>query len=567
MKKLYFLVLISCCSTIAPSAQPQLGNPSYHDLINITCPYDASVTVQWPADWLIYQTTNGVWDGPIDSTRCISVEPNGFNPTIDLEQIDPALPLFIRSASIENSWLIPDHIYLSASSVQPNTGSILEIGTDCPGGLCSGLITRINIPAEMPGERSDRTYKAGIDADNSEFYIESCITTERFEEQFLKEYILKFSFNTGDLSGQELRLFFSSFEGTFDEVTPVSELVFPDFSFDGEVYEAALNDVVEGGPWWATNFLVIYTDTTYPSADNPSYVEARPESNMAMPQVLNLYTGPYGNLRFQPFAQVRGGLVEGSDSVRHELNIINEGMDWCLGVIIDLVFNGSTNLIYGGGHLDFGGETACLMFLNGSELQVKPGVDLHYGADGDGLLGLGKGSQVVLGEESRLFINNRVVLWNHEVTPDNQAYIDLQPGNHLEFGPLSRLERVGVQETGILLNVYMNGGTLDDSGLDPEDRQLINRIYPEVAPRFMDNISVFPNPVRTVLQWSYIADAPDVVHWTCYNTLGELVRQGTVSADRGRNVFTTDFPMPAGAYYLTLSTGVGLATLPFIKSN
>lgn len=62
--------------------------------------------------------------------------------------------------------------------------------------------------------------------------------------------------------------------------------------------------------------------------------------------------------------------MEGSDSVRHELNIINDGMDWCLGIIIDLVFNGNTNLIYGGGHLEFEGSTAYLMFLNGAELRL-----------------------------------------------------------------------------------------------------------------------------------------------------------------------------------------------------
>jgi len=194
-------------------------------------------------------------------------------------------------------------------------------------------------------------------------------------------------------------------------------------------------------------------------------------------------------------------------------------------------------------------------------------VDLHYGTDGDGLLGLGKGSKVILGKDSRLFINNRVVLWNHELSPENQAYIDLQPGNHLEFGPMSRLERVGVQETGILLNVYMNGGTLDDSGLSPEDRLLINRIYPEVSPRLLDNVSVFPNPIVDALQWSYIASSSGIVHWTFYNALGQMVGQGSVPAARGRNVFSTATPLTAGIYYLKVESKERQATVPFIKSH
>ncbi|MEQ8706591.1 MAG: T9SS type A sorting domain-containing protein [Phaeodactylibacter sp.] len=563
MKKLHLSVIACLLGALSLHAQTQLSNPFYNSLENLPCPYDASATVQWPVDWAIYQTTDGTWDGPVDSSRCISVTANGFNPTIDLEQIDPEQPLFIRSTNIEDPLLLPDNIYLSASNVQPNTGSILKLGTDCPDELCSGLITRINIPAEAEGERAVRTYKAGIDGNNLEYYTESCITSERFEEQLLEEFIIKFTFEAVSLAGQELRLFNSNFDGAYSDINTFSALIFPDWSSNGDTYEALIEEVVEANPW-SSNFLAVYSDTTYPSVDHPSFVEAQPETNSAEPKVLNLLTGFYGNLRFQPFTQIRGALVEGSDSVRHELNIINEGMDWCLGVIIDLVFDGSTNLVYGGGHLDFEGETACLMFLNESELQVKPRVDLHYGTDGDGLLGLGKGARVVLGEGSRLFINNRVVLWNHEVSSENQAYIDLQPGNRLEFGPLSRLERVGIQETGILLNVYMNGGTLDDSGLSPEDRLLIHRIYPEVAPKLSDNIKIFPNPVGEVLQWSCITDAPGPVQWSCLNALGQVVAQGQHEALQGRNIFTEPFDLAAGTYYLQVRMGKGQAVLPFV---
>ncbi|WP_421946755.1 hypothetical protein [Phaeodactylibacter xiamenensis] len=216
MKKLYSLLLASCFGLFALHAQSLLENIYYNDLESRPCPYDESETVLWPVGWEVYQTTNGLWDGPVDSTRCITVEADGFNPTIDLGQIDPDLSLFIRSTDILNALLIPSHIYLSASDVQPNTGSILKLGTGCPGGLCSGLITRINIPAEIPGERSHRTYKAGIDGDNVDFYAESCIATERFEDQFLETFVIKFTFDEEDLSGQVLRLFFSDFVGIYD---------------------------------------------------------------------------------------------------------------------------------------------------------------------------------------------------------------------------------------------------------------------------------------------------------------------------------------------------------------
>ena len=566
MKKQILPVLACFLLAMVSFAQTQLGNPFYNALENRPCPYDEDVTVQWPVDWEIYQTLNGEWDGPVDSSRCITVAEGGFNPTIDLGQVDPGLPLFIRSTNIIDPFLLPDHIYLAASGVQPNTGSILKLGTDCPGGLCSGLITRINIPAAIDGERSDRTYKASIDGNNQEYYIESCITSERFEDQFAEEFVVKFTFNTMDLAGHELRLFNSIIDQAYSDVIPFSELVFPDWSFTGSSYDAAIGEIIQN-PGWSLNFLGAYADTTYPSILTPFFIEARPEINTSTAQQLNLMTGYYGNIQFQPFTQIRGALVEGSDSVRHELNIINDGMDWCLGVIIDLVFNGSANLVYGGGHLDFGGETACLMFLEGSELKVKPGVTLHYGTNGDGLLGLGKEGRIVLGKDSRMVINNRMVLWNHEPGEENQTSIDLQPGNHLVFGPTSRLERVGVQDHGIKLDVYMNGGTLDDSGLSPEDRMLINRIYPPVGPGLADNLIVFPNPVSSSLNWSYTTEAEGMVRWTLSNTLGQIIQTGIEQASRGKNIFTTPCSiLPPGTYYLEVDNQKEYTTIPIMKN-
>ena len=54
--------------------QAQIPNSNLKDLSAIPCPFDSSVEVAQPDYWRLYQTLDGNWDGPIDSTICISVE-------------------------------------------------------------------------------------------------------------------------------------------------------------------------------------------------------------------------------------------------------------------------------------------------------------------------------------------------------------------------------------------------------------------------------------------------------------------------------------------------------------
>jgi hypothetical protein len=562
MKKLPLLMLLSLALPQAADAQ-LVTNFWFGQITPMTCPYDSTQTVNWPQGWSVYQTTDGRWDGPIDSSRCISFSTESAG-RVALDQIEASQPLFISTQFFSDEGrLLPDWVYgVSFAFTSP---SPLLAGTDCPDEICSGLIYRIEVPAETPGARNFRTYTVP-DANNPFAFHDACLVTERFEDQYLERLVFKFTFDSQSPLTGELRLSFVSISPPEIE-TPIAfeELVLPESSFDGQAYTARIETLVPSIPWPAT-FIGRYPDTTYPSEANIRYVEARIASEPATQQTINVIVDEYfGPLHFQPFTRIRAGLVAGSDSLRHILNIVSADVDWCFGTLVDLVFDGSTHFIYDGGQLTFNGPQSCLMFLNGSELRVADGRSLHYGHNGLGILGLGRGSHAVLGRNSKLYLNNLLLLWNFDTGPDNQAYIDLQPGNELVFGPQARLERLGFQEQGAFLNVYMNGGRLDDSALSPAERRLIRRIYPEPAPDMAADFHIFPNPVGEQLQWSYLAPEAGELHWAWHNALGQVLQQGTLPADRGKNVFALPCTLAPGGYFMVLRTSRGRAVRAFIK--
>jgi hypothetical protein len=47
----------------------------------------------------------------------------------------------------------------------------------------------------------------------------------------------------------------------------------------------------------------------------------------------------YQTLEIQPFTHLRGALVQGSDTLRHILNLVNNGGNFCLN-FLDLIFSG-----------------------------------------------------------------------------------------------------------------------------------------------------------------------------------------------------------------------------------
>jgi len=513
-------------------------NSDFSDIEEIQCPFNPAVTIQQPKHWHIYQTLNDKWDGTVDSSECVSVLKDPQDRTaIDLATINPNKAIFIRGLqdNVPVTNLISDYIYNAVGEVTPPQGIAYKTSTDCPNGICSGLIVGVEIP-DSSFTGTNTRFHYDIPDDPVEYYdFMTCFATEYFDDNRLSEFILKITLDNPptDLTGQLLVLRYGFVNGWSYPTTVPSPLYAHDFNSADTSYYINLMDALGGG-WGYSNFLFQYADhNTYPSSQNIYYTEVGPFPNTATPSKVDVIVDEFNTVIFQPYTALRGTLVEGSDSVRHQVNLISDGSDICMEGIIDFGFDGSS-FIYNGGHLNFEGRSACLMFKNKGALVVGKNQTLYYGQNGKGILALQPGGAIVLRENSRLHIDN--TLWLQGVKSDKypqQFYLDLLPGTTLSFGEHAHVLNQFSQDNSTKLNVYMNGGTLDDSNLSAASRSLINRIYPTPHPVFSDNIKLFGNPVSSNLSFGYTTGQDGVLSVEIFDLNGRLVQREAIAVAKG----------------------------------
>lgn len=542
---------------IAGCVHAQQYVPSFKPLQQIPCPFDPAQTVTQPVGWVVYQTTDGHWDGPVDSSRCISATavPSGIE--IALAQINPAQPLFLRArldlfppeVPFDPNFLYDFEMYsLGFPASMP-----IRTTTDCPDDLCSGAIWGIAIPDENGQPGGATRYHTAV----AETYVppanvkyinaEACFPTERFADQVLRTFVLKYTFpDTATLNGMRLEvryvrlnpnLFGPGGIGYITAVPAVSNPV----------------NVSSIGGGWGVHFLGLYTAPTYPGPQTPSYIEAFPVPNTAFPQNITLTVDEWQVLEMQPFAQFRGGLVAGSDTTRHGFTLQNNGGDLCLN-FVDLIFDNGDALRHAGGQIEIHNAFSCMQFKNGSELRVQEGATLHYGHQGAGMLVICANSTIALERNATLVLDAILQISEcNDDLPPHDIFMDLPPGARLIFTENAWLTNRFSQNQQMRLNVRMLGGTLDDSALPADARALIRRIYPDPAPNWADNVQVSPNPFADNLTVHYLsgADEPLLLRWI--DVQGRTVRTETLSAIKGCNALAPQVPAEGGLYFLEIS--------------
>ncbi|MCC6723791.1 MAG: hypothetical protein IT258_04735, partial [Saprospiraceae bacterium] len=459
----------------------------------LACPYDNSVTVTAYKDWMMYQTLDGTWDGPIDSTICISLK-NTPSEGIDLQTVDLTRPIFLRNALNDNNKILltSDALYTASAFTAdaPTIDATYRTGTDCPDNICSGIIMAIEIPDETGTSTQLRWYTDIPGGGGSSGYFETCVPTEYMAGNYLREFIIKLFPVAGTTPNNRMRMNYASLSEIF-YVNKIDEVIAPQSTFVDTSYNVPIALLADPLGEGLTNFMLHYADMgSYPSAANPYYVEGRPEINTPAPQTINLIISPGEILVPQPFTYLRGALVEGSDSIRHEMNLVNIDGDICLPNAIELVVSENSKYLHAGGHVNLEGNNSCMLFRNGGILEIADGVSMQYGQDGRGMLALRSGGQLKLGKNSSLLFDGQLLLQGIPTAqhPDPQFYLDLKPGMSLIFGEGAHITNVMSTVPDVKLNVYMNGGMLDDSKLNEKARQRINRIYPKPSKHFADNV-------------------------------------------------------------------------------
>lgn len=544
-----------------------IPNGNFNQYETIQCPFDSTTTINAYQDWFMYQTLDGNWNGPLDSTVCISLKDNP-DDGIDIQTFDLARPIFIRCKLTDDNkiWMEPDILYYVSAGTQSWGGNTAQYnaGTNCPGNFCSGFTVGIEVPDETGNSTNTRWYTDIPDGLISYGGFESCLPTEYFPNNYLREFIVKLFPLASTTLNEKIKMSYAYASPEWD-FNYVNDVVAPQSTFNGVSYNVPIYDVAG----WSGSYLLHYTSTSsYPSFTSPSYVEGRPEVNSSDPQTINLSISEWQTLVPQPFVFLRGALVEGSDTIRHTLNLINFGGDICLSTIIDFVIEDNNKYIHAGGHVNMEGLNSCMMFRNGGTLEVADGVTMQYGQDGRGIMALRSGGQVKLGKGSTLLFNG--LLWLQGVPtakhPDPQFYLDLRPGNALVFGEGASIYNGNSTAPDVKLNVYMNGGTLDDSQLTPGARLLINRIYPKPSKRFAENVKLLQNPTIGGATIGYTAAGNERVLVEVHDLQGRLAVSKSYEATEGLNSFEVDLGgAAAGVYMATVSANGGRASMKIVR--
>lgn len=569
MRKINFF-LLCCFSTLAGFGQGNFFFGQYFfEYDTLLCPFDGNKTVVYPRGWYVYQTTDGAWDGPVDSTRCISVEPYGGQSRIDLDQIDPAEPLFIRAKSSGFAGL-PDlplnqlfnafvNSYVSDVSAKP------VLGTGCVQDLCTGIYIGIAVPGPM-------RIQTGVTLDwgptETGLDLITCFPSEYFGGQQLNELILKYTFPaTSELAGKYLHVQSVELADVFWPAGLVSEIDVDASHYNTSTGEYDINvaAAVTNGGFFFDNFILQYTAPTFPSVQDPSYVIGSVNPNSTEQEVINLVVDPFQVLEIQPFTYLAGALAAGSDTLRHQVNLVNNGGDICLN-FVDFVVSDGDEFRHGGGSLYMNSAFSCMQFRDESALRVLEGATLHYGNNGTGMLALCAGSTIALERDATLIVDGILNMSEcNDLIAPQQLYMDLPPGSKLVFTENARLTNRFSQGQHMLLNVRMLGGALDDGALAAEDRELIRRIYPEPSPQFADNVSFAPNPFAEVFVVQYVAGKTETVALRWTDISGRIAGQQTLHAVRGLNEWQALAPEAAGVYLLSVESEAGKLTKKVVK--
>jgi hypothetical protein len=562
MKKTLFLCTALLLCTLHLSGQ-FLFNQSFTAYETVACPYDSTVTITRPTGWLIYQTQDGRWDGPVDSSRCINGTNSFGDCVVLLNQIDVTKPLFIRydlARFPHNYTFVPNTVYNAVMCSEMSPFNVeWKSGANCVQDLCSGLFIGLAIPDTngVPGAAiRQQTGIADASAGGPAFCngTNTCFPTEYFTDQTLAYYVAKFTFpDTIDTDGVLLYLSGTFIEQSYytENFTEISALP---FQFVNSAYSVPISSVVQG---FATSYLALYTANTYPSAANPSYIEATPVPNANQAETINLVVDPFETLDIQPFTYFRGGLVAGSDSIRHAFNLLNNGGDICVN-FIDLVVGGGTEYQHRSGQINMNNAFSCMQFRDGSALRMLDEGVLHYGNQGSGMLALCAGSRVVLSPGSTLLVDAVMNIAECDDTRPPEPFIDveLHPGSTLRFTENALLTNRFSQGQAMKLRLWMLGGSVDDGALSAEERALLIRAYPQPSPQLSDNLQLLGNDGNgTNLQIRYLSNGNEQLYIRWFDAQGKLQREQQATTIKGYQDIPLNPPAASGVYFIHVNDG------------
>ncbi len=542
----YLLALVLLFSVCFAQAQ---SLPDFYTPQTKPCPLDSTLSVRGFAGWEAYQTLDDIWNGPRDSSSCFNFAPAGTSngkAIVKFADVDPSKTVFVR-ALFNPILLQEDALYRFESYFSVSGNSVVSLADTCVEGICSGVSVAVSVP-DSAGTGVNYRWYHGTTSNGF------CIPTEAFVDgNKLAEVFFRFKY-TGTLGNDSVFMYSPYIAEYYSNNKVYGPLVATPHA--GGRYQYRF-DERQDYFYYANSYLFMYdTANGYPDHGNLYYMEVLPDPNPATVDTIDVVMGEYQfdpvSYVFQPHTRLQGAHPDGDSVNRHVLNIINEGANLCLNVSYEKGFEKGAKYEHRSGEVHFNDNRACFLFGEGGKLVLADGASFQYGQNGRGMMALKSGGTIEIGKGSELLVGGTITMFEYEwETQANQIYMELNEGSELTFLPGSRLTNGQSKFGQIKLNIYMNGGLLDDSGLSPEDKRLVNLIYPTPKRYLEDNVAIVPNPVEGHLRLSYNTKADTELQLTVLDVNGKTVFSTTKQAYEGMNFLETDaLNLPAGTYIL-----------------
>lgn len=562
MKTITRITLLNVCLTLnilfpGNIFCQQIPSADAYTAEDTVCIWDNTVSFTTTKKYTAYQTTDNTFNGPIDSNYCVSLRYEEAFSGLSFwpADFDLSRSIYIK-AQINDNEQIPlekDAVYMLEEDFLNSTDGLI-FGNDCPELICSGLIIGITIPDSTL--TSDTTRWHVISGDSYDY--NTCFATEKFEDQKLNSLIYKFTINP-DLV-EVAKDYSPPYINQLGDVQLITDLTNVYGNYVGgeyNVYDYYFLSYPIG--------VLKYDNLTYPSTSYFDYIDVSPNPNTTEVQIINLTINEGYTLLTQPYVQLRGAQVEG-DTLRHEVNLINNGGTFCVSVA-EMIFDGNTHYIFKKGAMDLYSPMSCLMFRNGASIEVADDGHLAYGKNGTGVLGLGSGGTIKIGKNASLTINNRVsIIKNPNSVYSGDIYMNLNKGSKLTFGQGASITNDEKSLSGGHLCIYMNGGELDMSGLDDFSRQLIRLIYPEQEKTMSANMHVYPNPVQNSFTVEIVSVEATTGEINITGLNGAVICTKKYELEAGINAIKIQIQdLKPGAYTIQCKTNAESGSTTFVK--
>ncbi|MGB4929660.1 MAG: T9SS type A sorting domain-containing protein [Chitinophagales bacterium] len=562
MKTITRITLLNVCLTLnilfpGNIFCQQIPSADAYTAEDTVCIWDNTVSFTTTKKYTAYQTTDNTFNGPIDSNYCVSLRYEEAFSGLSFwpADFDLSRSIYIK-AQINDNEQIPlekDAVYMLEEDFLNSTDGLI-FGNDCPELICSGLIIGITIPDSTL--TSDTTRWHVISGDSYDY--NTCFATEKFEDQKLNSLIYKFTINP-DLV-EVAKDYSPPYINQLGDVQLITDLTNVYGNYVGgeyNVYDYYFLSYPIG--------VLKYDNLTYPSTSYFDYIDVSPNPNTTEVQIINLTINEGYTLLTQPYVQLRGDQVEG-DTLRHEVNLINNGGTFCVSVA-EMIFDGNTHYIFKKGAMDLYSPMSCLMFRNGASIEVADDGHLAYGKNGTGVLGLGSGGTIKIGKNASLTINNRVsIIKNPNSVYSGDIYMNLNKGSKLTFGQGASITNDEKSLSGGHLCIYMNGGELDMSGLDDFSRQLIRLIYPEQEKTMSANMHVYPNPVQNSFTVEIVSVEATTGEINITGLNGAVIYTKKYELEAGINAIKIQIQdLKPGAYTIQCKTNAESGSTTFVK--